>query len=389
MTPEGWQKTTLGALCAAGGGEIQTGPFGSQLHARDYVRHGVPVVMPQDIVDGLIDTSAIAQVRERDAARLAKHRLRANDVVYSRRGDVRKCALVTPEQEGWLCGTGCLRVRVGDAAYGPFIGAYLTSRATQDWVENNAVGLTMLNLNTGILSRVPVALPPEHEQRAVVEVLNAYGSLAAVRTTTRQRLIELRRALLSELARTDGDGTLTLADLAEVELRQVAPSRTSGSTRYVGMEHLAGETRGLIGHGRSSEVASQKVPFCEGDVLFGKLRPYLRKIALAPFDGIASTEILVIRPRSGVDAQFLYYRLCAPDVLSWIERHSEGTRMPRVSATNLLALPVGNPDSAALAISEALNRVDDQIAAARESSTGNDRVGLGLRDDLLAGEVRV
>ncbi len=86
--PMGWKSSTLGEICAAHGGLIQTGPFGSQLHARDYCDDGVPVVMPQDLSGQRIQTSKIARISESDAQRLQRHRMKQGDVVFSRRGDV-------------------------------------------------------------------------------------------------------------------------------------------------------------------------------------------------------------------------------------------------------------------------------------------------------------
>ena len=73
-----WQQTTLGAVCKAGGGNIQTGPFGSQLHASDYVEAGIPSVMPQNIGDNRIIDDGIARITEDDAHRLSKYRLHTN-----------------------------------------------------------------------------------------------------------------------------------------------------------------------------------------------------------------------------------------------------------------------------------------------------------------------
>ncbi|MDN6605192.1 MAG: restriction endonuclease subunit S, partial [Brevibacterium sp.] len=99
-------ETTLGDICNESGGGIQTGPFGSQLHASDYQEIGVPVVMPQDIGDGGILESRIARISDEEVERLSRYKLCAGDIVYSRRGDVERSALVRPQNEGWLCGTG-------------------------------------------------------------------------------------------------------------------------------------------------------------------------------------------------------------------------------------------------------------------------------------------
>jgi type I restriction enzyme S subunit len=171
--PDDWRTTTLGMLCEAGGGDIQTGPFGSQLHASDYVPCGIPSVMPQNIGDNIIVEDGIARITAADAARLARYLLRDGDIVYSRRGDVERRALVRANQEGWLCGTGCLRVRAGYAADSRFISYYLGHPEVRAWIVRHAIGATMPNLNTGILSAVPIALPPLPMQHIIAAALGA------------------------------------------------------------------------------------------------------------------------------------------------------------------------------------------------------------------------
>jgi type I restriction enzyme S subunit len=106
-----WRETTLGEVSDQVGGIIQTGPFGSQLHESDYSTEGIPVVMPKDIIEGQIVTDSIARVSPSHVERLSRHKLRSGDIVYGRRGDIGRQALIRREQEGWLCGTGCLRLR--------------------------------------------------------------------------------------------------------------------------------------------------------------------------------------------------------------------------------------------------------------------------------------
>src|SRR5690606_3965037 len=111
--PEGWEIGRLGDLTAKYGGLIQTGPFGSQLHASDYVDAGVPSIMPRDIAERRVRMDSIAFVAESDAERLSRHRVVPGDIVYSRRGDVERHALIGEHERGWLCGTGCMLVRPG------------------------------------------------------------------------------------------------------------------------------------------------------------------------------------------------------------------------------------------------------------------------------------
>jgi type I restriction enzyme S subunit len=165
------RRTTLAEMCAEHGGGIQTGPFGSQLHASDYVESGTPSVMPQNIGDNIIIEDGIARVASGDVERLSKYVLSAGDIVYSRRGDVKRRALVREYESGWLCGTGCLRVRLGNSSKSLFMSQYLGEPEVQDWILQHSVGATMPNLNTSILGAVPVVLPsPQVVDRISVEL---------------------------------------------------------------------------------------------------------------------------------------------------------------------------------------------------------------------------
>lgn len=169
-----WEKVKLGDISL----NIQTGPFGSQLHQYDYSETGIPVVMPKDLVGGKISEQSIARVSEDHVQRLKRHVVQNGDILYSRRGDVGRCAFATEHEKGWLCGTGCLRVTVDTKiANNKFVFYQLQQPETIGWVEKHAVGATMLNLNTTILSNVPVYLPPIEIQRRIADILSAYDDL--------------------------------------------------------------------------------------------------------------------------------------------------------------------------------------------------------------------
>ena len=198
--PMGWPCIDLGELTRRCGGRIQTGPFGSQLHAKDYVDAGIPVVMPKDIVNRRVSTDSIARIGAADVERLARHKLQAGDIVFSRRGDVERHAPITEREVGWLCGTGCLLVRPGAHWQSPgFLSLLLDAPRARTWLVQHAVGATMPNLNTGILSSVPVVLPP-------AALLAAFDSLVAVTEVQRssnasmaETLAEIRDTLLPRL----------------------------------------------------------------------------------------------------------------------------------------------------------------------------------------------
>lgn len=148
-----------------------------------------------------------------------------------------------------------------------------------------------------------------------------------------------RRALQGE-----GWKASRLSDVAAVAPSGTFDPRSGAAMPYVGMEHLLPGSPDIPEWGNSNETTSSKTRILPGDVLFGKLRPYLRKVAVADREGVCSTEIIVLRPRGGaVTPRFLYYLCASAEVLAHAVDLSAGTRMPRISPPGLLQAPVHVP----------------------------------------------
>lgn len=113
------------------------------------------------------------------------------------------------------------------------------------------------------------------------------------------------------------------------ELRdKVQPDGANGA-KYIGLEHIEQGTLHLNGFGSANDVSSTKSKFSKGDILFGKLRPYFRKVVRAPFDGVCSTDIWVVSSTNGIDQGFLYYWMASQEFVDFSMQGSEGTKMPR------------------------------------------------------------
>lgn len=189
---------TLRDLCDADG--IRIGPFGAQLHAHEYDQDGAcPVVMPQDMVEGRVSTANIQRISEERAQDLAVHRLKPGDVVLPRRGELDRRALIAAGEDGWLCGTGSVRVRVREDVSTRAVFLALSSATTVKWLKANATGTTMPNLNAGIVARIPVSLP---EGKALQSALDRVERIDSAIETTRSRIMTtttLRSALLADI----------------------------------------------------------------------------------------------------------------------------------------------------------------------------------------------
>ena len=173
-----WSAATLGEVVERGGGLIQTGPFGSQLHQSDYVTDGIPVIMPKDIIDGRVDSDSVARVSEETANRLSRHQLRPRTIVLPRRGEITKRAFIREDQTGWLCGTGCLQIALeGKQVLPDFLYYYLEQQEVVRWLEQHAVGTTMLNLSATIVADLPLKFPTPAGQQRIADILSAYDDL--------------------------------------------------------------------------------------------------------------------------------------------------------------------------------------------------------------------
>lgn len=162
--PAHWTATRLRRLDC----DVQTGPFGSQLHADDYVPNGFPVINPANLRGGSITPSEGLNVDEITRARLGRHILRTGDVVFGRRGELGRAALVTEAESGWVCGTGSLRIRFRRQTLSPrYLAYFLRLPIVRQHFEAYSVGSTMDNLNTDIVLAMPVLVPPFDEQEAI------------------------------------------------------------------------------------------------------------------------------------------------------------------------------------------------------------------------------
>jgi len=159
----------------------------------------------------------------------------------------------------------------------------------------------------------------------------------------------------------DGWQTKAFGACAELVRDTVSPENAVGLP-YVGLEHIGEATLALAGHGHAEDVTSQKSRFRRGDILFGKLRPYFRKVVLAPFDGICSTDIWTVRAKPGTDQRFLFYWMASAEFVETATRASEGTRMPRAQWRFLERLEREVPGiDEQRAIAHILGSLDDKI----------------------------
>ena len=296
-----WESVKLEDISSG----IQTGPFGSQLHQSDYTEDGTPVVMPKDLIGGKISEQSIARVGAEHVQRLQRHIIQNGDILYSRRGDVGRCAFATERETGWLCGTGCLRVTVNPrVADKKFVFYQLQQSSTIDWVEKHAVGATMLNLNTKILSNIPVFLPPIETQHRIADILSAYDDLIennrkqiklleeAAQRLYKEWFVNLRFPGYEHTKITDGvpEGweKCSLGDVIEFDPKvQLTKDQMK---QFVPMSALNTSSMVLDMAEFSETTSNSGSKFQNGDTLLARITPCLENGKTAFVHGIQSSE---------------------------------------------------------------------------------------------------
>lgn len=191
-------STKLESYCLTGG--LQTGPFGSQLKAEDYVNEGVPVIMPVDLTPKGMDFVAAKKAPVAKSRELARHILQPGDVLFARRGEIGRCGLYLERDPVAMCGTGCLRARLDTTKIDPALAYFLIqSRQARDWLCAHAVGATMPNLNTTIIGELPMPDIPMAEQDAWVDALLMIEGTRRINQSTLASYQIAKSTLMSDL----------------------------------------------------------------------------------------------------------------------------------------------------------------------------------------------
>ena len=152
--------------------EIQTGPFGSQLHKEDYVDVGTPIVTVEHLGSRVFSEQNLPMVSDTDKRRLSKYILKKGDIVFSRVGSVDRCSFVDKKHDGWMFSGRCLRVRPSEKVDSMFLYYFFCLNTTKEFVRSIAVGATMPSINTKLLGEVEVVCPEIEEQRKIADILS-------------------------------------------------------------------------------------------------------------------------------------------------------------------------------------------------------------------------
>ena len=217
--------------------DIQTGPFGSQLHKEDYVAVGTPIVTVEHLGNRVFTEQNLPRVSDEDKARLSKYVLAEGDMVFSRVGSVDRCSYVDAAHDGWMFSGRCLRVRPNSEIDPLFLYYFFCLEETKQFVRNIAVGATMPSINTKLLGEVEVTYPSLTDQQKIAAILSALDNKIEVNQKINDNLQQQAAMIFREWFITNPETEMwplvTLDSLTSLISRGITPKYNDDSTQVV------------------------------------------------------------------------------------------------------------------------------------------------------------
>lgn len=380
---------SIGQLVAAG--VLQVGD-GYRTKRSELAQQGYRIIRVADVMEGAVSFTGPDFVSEKYAKAIGTKAGLPGDILLTTKGTVGRVAVLpdTEEQVVYspqLCFFRVLDAEVVDPA---FLRYWFSS--PEFWHQaadrmNNTDMAAYINLAD--IRSLKLTVPDIADQRSIAEVLGTLDDKIAANTKLAVTADEWVRASLTGLVAGVED-TVPLSKLVANKKDLAEPSTLDPDSRYLGLEHLPRRSMWGASSGTAESVTSTKAKFQRGDILFGKLRPYFHKVIAAPFDGVCSTDILVLNPVSEESAGFTLASVASDFVVERATASSEGTRMPRTSWKDLASIEVPWPGvTEAKDFSATVSAVRDSV----ESLIGENQTLTATRDALLpqlmSGKLRV
>ena len=420
-----WKQTTVGGVTD----RVTKGTTPTTLGGH-FVEHGISFVKVESLAeDGRILPDKLAHIDAATDALLPRSRLEKDDILFTIAGTIGRAALVP----SWLLPANTNQavaiVRPKRGVIDPrFLFYVLRDESRVKHAQTRVVQSVQANFSLGELSSLEIPLPPLAEQKAIAAVLGALDDKIELNRRMNATLEAMAQALFQSWfvdfdpvrAKLDGckpigiDETTAaffpdsfqesslghipkgwmagkFGDIGANSRRGVKPGDIAPNTRYIALEHMPRRSIALGDWKDAADVASGKSAFKKGEILFGKLRPYFHKVGVAPFDGVCSTDILVLAPHKGPEwFGFLLGHASSDELIQFTDLASTGTKMPRTNWSDISSFKVAVPPKSIAAafarnIQPMLDRIHVNLHQSRTLATMRDT----LLPKLLSGELQV
>jgi type I restriction enzyme S subunit len=425
-----WRYLTVDEVKASTPSAIAIGPFGSRMKADRYVPDGVPVIRGNNISDTKAFSAEFAFVTTATADELRSSNVFSGDLVFPHRGAIGRVGII-PEGRTtrYMLSTSLMKLTCNRAVVDPaFLFYFFRSSAGRHELLKNAstVGTPGIGQPLASLRSISVPVPPMGEQRAIAHILGTLDEKIELNRRMSETLEAMARALFKSWfvdfdpvhAKAEGrdpglpkpladlfpdsfeDSELgeipkgwevgTLGDIANQQRRGIQPSAIEPATPYIALEHMPKRCIALAEWSSANGLESNKFDFKRGEILFGKLRPYFHKVGVAPVDGVCSTDIVVVTPRSREWFGFVLGHVSSDMFVEHTNAGSTGTKMPRTSWSEMSRYLTVIPDEdIAKAFSSQVQLAVDHIISSIHESHALAALRDTLLPKLISGELRI
>ena len=399
--------------------DVKTGPFGSALHADDYVLTGTPIITVEHLGEQMITRQNLPLVSAQDKQRLSAYLLEEGDIVFSRVGSVDRNAYVTKNEEGWLFSGRLLRIRSKSVKlHSRFLVYYFKAEPVKAKIRNIAVGQTMASLNTKLLNSFEIAIPPLPEQRAIASALSdadkyitALEKLIAKKRAIRQGAMQELLTGKRKLPGFDDEWVeKTLGDLFDFSGGVSASRKQLSNVGYPYLHYgdIHGAKRNFIDVCNDKTIPRLDISLSNvsnnsllqtGDVVFvdaseddeGTSRHVvIRNSDNVPF--ISGLHTIVAKAKTEeLDNLFLEYCFKSESVRNQFIFYSAGTKVKGVNRTQIAKINILFPvlKFEQHAIATILSDMDAEIDALTAKLKKARRIKQGMMSELLTGRIRL
>ena len=370
--------------------DIQTGPFGSQLHKEDYVESGTPIVTVEHLGNRVFTEQNLPRVSDCDKARLIKYTLSTGDIVFSRVGSVDRCSYVDKSHDGWMFSGRCLRVRPTELVDSLYLYYYFCLEETKQFVRNIAVGATMPSINTKLLGEVEIALPDLKNQKRIAAVLSSLDDKIENNQKLNDNLQQQAMALYAEMFLNSSDNNVTsgtLSDIAAITMGQ-SPSGSSYNEDGVGEVFYQGRAEFGFRFPKRRLFTTEPKRMAEtGDVLLSVRAP-VGDLNVAYERCCIGRGLGAIHSKTGHSSFVLYTMFALRSQLDVF--NGEGTVFGSINRDALNAIPIDIPPVTEIDQFEAVaHPIDELIRANYEENCRLEAIRDSLLPKLMSGEIDV
>ena len=370
--------------------DIQTGPFGSQLHKEDYVETGTPIVTVEHLGNRVFTEQNLPRVSDSDKARLIKYTLSTGDIVFSRVGSVDRCSYVDKSHDGWMFSGRCLRVRPTELVDSLYLYYYFCLEETKQFVRNIAVGATMPSINTKLLGEVEIALPDLNNQKRIAAVLSSLDDKIENNQKLNDNLQQQAMSLYAEMFLNSSDSNVTsgtLSDIAVITMGQ-SPSGSSYNEDGVGEVFYQGRAEFGFRFPKRRLFTTEPKRMAEaGDVLLSVRAP-VGDLNIAYERCCIGRGLGAIHSKTGHSSFVLYTMFALRSQLDIF--NGEGTVFGSINRDALNAIPIDIPPVTEIDQFEVVaHPIDELIRANYEENCRLEAIRDSLLPKLMSGEIDI